>query len=136
MVTSCNGGPIGPNGPGPMDTMSGQNYFTTDLPPSPSFSPGIPTPQSSLDSLSCFTPASRPSALGPVLIGLDVESGIHHIGRDPLSELTATVEAAVPLMSHHGSGCHPDSPPSLCPPGSASSATASAQKTAPTPFVS
>ena len=111
----------------------GQNYFTTDLPPSPSFSPGIPTPQSSLDSLSCFAPASRPSIVGPVLSGLDVESGTR-LGRDPLSELTATVEAAVPLMGPVGCG-HPDSPPSLCPPGSATNAAAATQQAAP-PIVS
>ena len=125
--TNCNGG----SGPGGLtDTVVGHNYFTTELPPSPSFSPGIPTPQSSLDSLSCFATASRPS-IGPLLSGYDAESGTR-IGRDPLSELTATVEATVPLM---GPGnCHPVSPPSLCPP-SVTSATAATQQTAP-PIVS
>ena len=49
----------------------------TELPPSPSFSPGIPTPQSSVDSLNCY------------------RSGGETKGTDPLSELTATVESTM-----------------------------------------
>ncbi len=74
----------------------------TDLPPSPSFSPGIPTPQSSLDSLSCYpnSNAVTPPVNNP---GTTVNSGdqprmmpgnLGMPGSDPLSELTATVEAA------------------------------------------
>ena len=71
----------------PFDSINGY-LGPTELPPSPSFSSGIPTPQSSLDSLSCYPPPLR---------GVGGYSG-----SDPLSELTATVEAAVPI---------PDSPP-------------------------
>ena len=55
--------------------MNGYSFHPTELPPSPSFSPGIPTPQSSVDSLTCYRPGEKPS--------------------DPLSELTATVESTM-----------------------------------------
>lgn len=91
-------GPNGPNGPlGPQDL-----FGTTELPPSPSFSPGIPTPQSSLDSLSCFAGSnvSTNSRLG----GPHLTFGGPNVGqksgpKDPLSELTATVEATVPYTT-------------------------------------
>lgn len=72
------------------------HHPSSELPPSPSFSSGIPTPQSSLDSLSCYPPVP--------IIGRGPGSGVlsGYSGSDPLSELTATVEAAVPI---------PDSPP-------------------------
>lgn len=54
----------------------------TELPPSPSFSPGIPTPQSSLDSLSCF--------------GVKNTQGGLPLGKDPLSELQASVDGVQP----------------------------------------
>lgn len=68
---------------------SGLDYFT-DLPPSPSFSPGIPTPQSSLDSLTCFASNANVSNIRQMS-----GNGL----KDPLSELTATVEATVPPAS-------------------------------------
>ena len=85
--------PLHKGGGSPYDSING--YFgPTDLPPSPSFSSGIPTPQSSLDSLSCYPP--------PTMRGSSGNGRGAYSGSDPLSELTATVEAAVPI---------PDSPP-------------------------
>ncbi len=84
----------------------GSDPFTSDLPPSPSFSPGIPTPQSSLDSLSCFNSGSTRTNLINSMGSMVSKS-------DPLSELTATVEAAVPhspppsLSSNASSVTHP-----------------------------
>ena len=89
-------GPPGPASGGFDTTINGYlGHPSSELPPSPSFSSGIPTPQSSLDSLSCYPPV--PIIRGP---GSSMLSG--YSGSDPLSELTATVEATVPI---------PDSPP-------------------------
>ena len=76
----------------------------TELPPSPSFSPGIPTPQSSLDSLSCYpNSATTPTGMTPPASGMHngmapdqplMMGGMTVPGSDPLSDLTATVEAA------------------------------------------
>ena len=74
--------------------LAGGGYLghtSSELPPSPSFSSGIPTPQSSLDSLSCYPPV--PIIRGP---GSSMLSGYSR--SDPLSELTATVEATVPIL--------------------------------------
>lgn len=60
----------------------GLSGIPTELPPSPSFSPGIPTPQSSVDSLTCYRSG------GPEVTKL---GGL----TDPLAELTATVESTM-----------------------------------------
>jgi hypothetical protein len=86
------------------DSMFDDNwYFSTDLPPSPSFSPGIPTPQSSLDSLSCYPGGPMPMSsmmehqpLNPSSMIMMMSSTAS--GSDPLSQLTATVEATVPSL--------------------------------------
>ena len=59
----------------------GLSGVPTELPPSPSFSPGIPTPQSSVDSLTCYRSS------GPEVTKLGLT--------DPLAELTATVESTM-----------------------------------------
>lgn len=96
-----------------MQQHNGLSDYFTDLPPSPSFSPGIPTPQSSLDSLTCFASASS-STSSTVSSIRQMPGGVL---KDPLSELTATVEAAVPSARHDspppsmGSSGGPSAPP-------------------------
>ena len=54
--------------------------YTTEFPPSPSFSPGIPTPQSSLDSLCGNNGSAVPTGHPSPVVGVNNSLNHHHSG--------------------------------------------------------
>jgi hypothetical protein len=76
--------------------------YTTEFPPSPSFSPGIPTPQSSLDSLCGNNGSSIPTGHpSPAVPGVNNSLNHHHHNSGTVHEQFATTAMSNATHASH-----------------------------------